>query len=193
MINTRVESVVTIHMFKPLFEHGRALVMADGWYEWKKSTTDPKVKQPYFIYHRSQEPLFFATIVRYHPDASEPPEDDGFVIITMQSDAGLVDIHDRRPLVLNAAEANEWLDPEMSASVAIALLKEEVVPPEEFAWHPVSKSVGNIRNNGAELIHKISSPLYSLSFAEHTTLATAYWLKRYPNVKAYRDKPIRAV
>ncbi|HGM5284998.1 hypothetical protein [Serratia liquefaciens] len=29
-------------MFKPLWDHGSALVMADGWYEWKKTSTTPK-------------------------------------------------------------------------------------------------------------------------------------------------------
>jgi putative SOS response-associated peptidase YedK len=159
MINARVETVATSRMFKPLFEQGRTLVMADGWYEWKKSPSDPKVKQPYFIHHRAHAPLFFAAIARHHPEVSVPPEDDGFVIITAQSDAGLVDIHDRRPLVLGALQASKWLNPEISASGAMSLLGEGAVPPEEFDWYPVSKAVGNIRNNSAELIHKISSPL----------------------------------
>lgn len=159
MINARVETVATSRMFKPLFEHGRAVVMADGWYEWKKSPSDPEIKQPYFIYHRLHAPLFFAAISRYHPDALETPDDDGFVIITAQSNEGLMDIHDRRPLVLGAAEANQWLNPDITSSTALALLTEGVVSADEFAWHPVSKSVGNIRNNGAELIQKIPSPL----------------------------------
>lgn len=158
MINARVETVATSRMFKPLFEQGRALVMADGWFEWKRSPSDPRVKQPYFIYHRSHEPLFFAAIARYHPDTPEPPGDDGFVIITAQSNEGLVDIHDRRPVVFGAAQANEWLNPELSASAAATLLTEGAVPADEFAWHPVPKSVGNIRNNGAELIQAISFP-----------------------------------
>lgn len=159
MINARIETVATSRMFKPLFEQGRTLVMADGWYEWKKLPSDPKVKQPYFIYHRSHAPLFFAAIARHHPEASVPPEDDGFVIITAQSNEGLVDIHDRRPLVLGAPEANQWLNPDMTPSMALALLKEGAVSVDEFAWHPVAKSIGNIRNNGAELIQKIPSPL----------------------------------
>jgi putative SOS response-associated peptidase YedK len=70
-----------------------------------------------------------------------------------------VDIHDRRPLILGAAEANQWLNPDITSSTALALLTEGAVSADEFAWHPVSKSVGNIRNNGAELIQKIPSPL----------------------------------
>jgi hypothetical protein len=36
--------------------------MADCWYEWKQSPSDPKIKQPYYIYHRFHAPLFFAAI-----------------------------------------------------------------------------------------------------------------------------------
>ncbi|WP_112289699.1 SOS response-associated peptidase family protein [Rahnella sp. AN3-3W3] len=110
MINARVETVATSRMFKPLFEHGRALVMADGWYEWKKDRSDSKIKQPYFIYHKSHVPLFLAAISRYHPGAAGTPEDDGFVIVTAASDHGLLDIHDRRPLVLDPVKALEWLN-----------------------------------------------------------------------------------
>ncbi len=69
-----------------------------------------------------------------------------------------MDIHDRRPLVLGAAHANEWLNPELSASAAVTLLTEGAVPADEFDWHPVRQPLGNIRNNGVELIQKISSP-----------------------------------
>ena len=36
LINARVETAATSRMFKPLWNHGRAIVFADGWYEWKK-------------------------------------------------------------------------------------------------------------------------------------------------------------
>ncbi|MBF7957365.1 SOS response-associated peptidase family protein [Rahnella victoriana] len=159
MINARVETVATSRMFKPLFEQGRALVMADGWYEWKKDANDSKVKQPYFIYHASHTPLFFAAISRFHPDAPETPEEDGFVIVTAASDEGLVDIHDRRPLVLDRAQALEWLDGNTLPERALEIAEKESLPPAQFTWQPVTKKVGNIRNNGADLIEQISDPL----------------------------------
>ncbi len=36
LINARAETAATGRMFKSLWNNGRALVMADGWYEWKK-------------------------------------------------------------------------------------------------------------------------------------------------------------
>lgn len=159
MINARVETVATSRMFKPLFENGRALVMADGWYEWKKDPADPKIKQPYFIYHKSHTPLFFAAISRFHPDAAEPPADDGFVIVTAASDEGLLDIHDRRPLVLDRAQALEWLNSDTAPARALEIAQKEAVPPGKFKWHPVGKQVGSVRNNTPALIEPINDPL----------------------------------
>lgn len=39
LINARVETAATSHMFKPLWQHGRAICFADGWFEWKKKAT----------------------------------------------------------------------------------------------------------------------------------------------------------
>ena len=38
LINARVETAATSHMFKPLWQHGRAICFADGWFEWKNAT-----------------------------------------------------------------------------------------------------------------------------------------------------------
>lgn len=59
LINSRVETAASSRMFKTLWNHGRAVVFADGWYEWQRSSDK---KQPYFIYQKSHEPQFFAAI-----------------------------------------------------------------------------------------------------------------------------------
>ena len=47
LINARGETVATSRMFKPLWAHGRAVVPADAWYEWKRSGDK---KQPCLIF-----------------------------------------------------------------------------------------------------------------------------------------------
>ncbi|EMD6649032.1 hypothetical protein EGJ31_16330 [Serratia marcescens] len=118
-----------------------------------------QVKQPYFIYHESKTPIFFATISRHHPDAKETPDDDGFVIVTSASDSSLLDIHDRRPVILPPAAAREWMSPDTTSARADELANEAATPHHYFAWHPVGKSVGNIRRDSAELIKPIVNPL----------------------------------
>ncbi|WP_422528617.1 SOS response-associated peptidase family protein [Serratia fonticola] len=158
VINARVETAATSHMFKPLWNHGRALVMADGWYEWKKDKQDAKLKQPYFIYHKSKQPIFFAAISRRHSDEQDPPEDDGFVIVTTASDSGLLDIHDRRPVVLPPSAAREWMNPETPPERAEELANEAATPSDDFSWYPVGKSVGSIRYDNPELIKPLLRP-----------------------------------
>jgi len=153
LINARVETAATGRMFKPLWQHGRAIVMADGWYEWKKEGSK---KQPYFLYPESGQPLFFAAIGKAPFDKQN--EGEGFVIITAASDKGLVDIHDRRPLVLQADAIMEWLEPGTSSQRASEIVTESALSGEEFTWHPVSKMVGNVKNQMAGLIDEIDNP-----------------------------------
>lgn len=153
-INARVETVTTGKFFKQLWPNGRVLVPANGWFEWVKDADDPKKKQPYFIRLKSQAPMFYGGLAQVTPGL-EPSDEDGFVIITAASDQGMVDIHDRRPLVLTPEYANEWLEPDLSPGRAAEIAMECCAPVEDFEWYPVSKAVGNVRNQGRELIEEV--------------------------------------
>jgi len=147
LINARGETAASGRMFKPLWNHGRAIVPADGWFEWQKEGGE---KQPFFIFHKKKEPLFFAAIGRqpYGQDHGK----EGFVIVTSASNQGMVDIHDRRPLVITPDAVREWLSDETSPARAEEIARDAVVPEKAFTWHPVSKKVGNIHNQGKELV-----------------------------------------
>jgi putative SOS response-associated peptidase YedK len=68
----------------------------------------------------------------------------------------LLDIHDRRPIVLCTDLAREWLDPATPVERAEQMLLFEGESSEAFAWHKVDKAVGNSRNQGAQLIEAIT-------------------------------------
>lgn len=78
----------------------RAITLIDGWYEWVDEG-GPK-KQPYYIQRRDGRPALCASIGQ-----STGGEHDGFVIITADAQGGMVDIHDRRPVVLSLELATE--------------------------------------------------------------------------------------
>jgi putative SOS response-associated peptidase YedK len=65
---------------------------------------NPKKQQPYFIRLKEEGPMFFAALAEMHRGL-EPDPQDGFVIITTDSDQGMVEIHDRRPVVLSPEHA----------------------------------------------------------------------------------------
>ena len=154
LINARSETAATGRMFKPLWAKGRIVVPAEGWYEWKRNGV---AKQPYFIHHRLGKPLFFAALG--HPPFDRDDAAHGLVIVTAASDKGLVDIHDRMPLVLEPEAAREWLHSDTTLARANALAKNSALPLSDFAWHPVSNYVGSVRNQGASLIERIDNPL----------------------------------
>ncbi|AVB24336.1 hypothetical protein CXB36_03875 [Pseudomonas syringae pv. syringae] len=153
-INARVETVMTGKFFKGLWPNGRAVAPANGWFEWVKDPDDPKKKQPYFIRLKSKKPMFFAALAQVHRWL-EPHDGDGFVIITSASDSGMVDIHDRRPVVLTSEGARAWLDSETAPQKAEALAKEHCRIVGDFEWFPVDRAVGNVRNQGPELIQPV--------------------------------------
>lgn len=147
LINARVETAATSRMFKPLWHHGRAICFADGWFEWKRMGDK---KQPYFIYRKDRQPIFMAAIGSVPFERGD--EAEGFLIVTAAADQGLVDIHDRRPLVLSPEAAREWMRQDIGGKKAEEIAADGSVSADHFTWHPVSRAVGNVKNQGPDLI-----------------------------------------
>lgn len=61
-------------------------------------------------------------------------EAEGFLIVTPAADKGLVDIHDRRPLVLSPEAAREWMRQDINGKDAEDIIAEGTVPAEKFIW-----------------------------------------------------------
>ncbi|MFV3405862.1 SOS response-associated peptidase family protein [Pseudomonas sp. NY15463] len=150
-INARAETLMTGKFFKALWPNGRVLAPANGWFEWIPDPEDPKRKQPYYIHATDHAPLFFAALTEVHLGL-EPNTRDGFVIITAAADQGLIDIHDRKPLVLSPARAREWINPQTSVARAAEIVETGCRPASDFKWHAVSKKVGDVRNQGEDLV-----------------------------------------
>jgi len=152
-INARVEKVAHGPFFRAIWPH-RAIVPIDNWFEWVEATD--KTKQPWLIRRKDREPVFCAAIGQFPSRGTEPQADDGFVIVTADSAGGMLDIHDRRPIVLSPELAREWLDPATPRERAeqIALMQGE--SSDVFEWYKVDKAVGNSRNQGPALIEKVA-------------------------------------
>ena len=82
-------------------------------------------------------------------------EAEGFLIVTAAADQGLVDIHDRRPLALVPEAAGEWMHQDIGGKEAEEIAVDGAVSADHFTWHPVSHAVGNVKNEGPELIEAI--------------------------------------
>jgi putative SOS response-associated peptidase YedK len=151
-INARVEKVAHGPFFRAIWPH-RAICPVSGWYEWVDEG-GPK-KQPYFIRRRDGQACLAAAIGQFPAGEREPGEHDGFVIITADAQGGMVDVHDRRPVVVSPELAAEWLDPATPKERAEQIVLQQGEPPEVFEWFPVTKDVGNVKNQGPHLVDPI--------------------------------------
>ncbi|MDF9617072.1 SOS response-associated peptidase [Pseudomonas entomophila] len=143
-INARAEKVAHGPFFRAIWP-SRAITPVDGWFEWVDEGGPGK--QPYFIKRRDGRPALCASIGQFTGTGH-----DGFVIITANAQGGMVDVHDRRPVVLAPALAREWLATTTSAAQAEQMMLVSGEPAEVFEWYRVSPAVGNARNQGSDLI-----------------------------------------
>lgn len=72
--------------------------------------------------------------------------------MTSAAGKGLVDIHDRRPLALSPEAARESMRQEVGGKEAEEIAADGAVPADKFIWHAVTRVVGNVKNQGPELI-----------------------------------------
>jgi putative SOS response-associated peptidase YedK len=144
MINARQETVASKPAFRAAWKVRRCLVPASGYYEWQ---TLDGVRQPYWIHPAVDPLLMFAGLW----ERWRQPDGDwleSFAILTGPAPAPIAELHDRAPLVMPPAQLGDWLHG--SADVAAAILA--ALPAPALAWHRVDRRVGNVRNQGRELI-----------------------------------------
>jgi putative SOS response-associated peptidase YedK len=149
-INARLEKISNSY-WRPLLKRGRIVVPANGWYEW---TGEKGQKQPWHIHLKDRQPLYMAALANIAPD-NEHKASNGFTIITADTAGGMVDVHDRRPVVLGQADAALWLDPDLDLLQAEQLLHSLALPTDRFDWFKVDRAVGNVRSEGPKLVKPI--------------------------------------
>ena len=143
MINARAETVAEKPSFRNAYKKRRCLVLADGFYEWRKEGDG---KTPYFISLADGSPFAFAGLwENWSSKESEESLQTAAIITTAASDF-MATLHQRMPVVMVPAQAERWLDGDME------LLSEVVDDPPAFRAWPVDRKVNNARNEGAQLI-----------------------------------------
>jgi putative SOS response-associated peptidase YedK len=148
LINARRETVHSKPAFRAAYVRRRCLLPADGYYEWQ---VDGARKQPYFLRSREGSPLAMAGLyeVWTRPDGQRLWT---CTVITTQAADELGHIHDRTPLLVDPQDWARWLDPTVEDPGPDLLVAG--TPGRLEAW-PVSPAVGNVRNNGPELVRPL--------------------------------------
>jgi putative SOS response-associated peptidase YedK len=148
-INARAESIGTNLTWRMPFQKRRCLVPADGFYEWKK--LDAKTRQPYAFKMRNDAPFAFAGLW----DAWKAPDGgwlQSFSIVTTEANELMAPVHTRMPVILQSKDYDRWLESEPDR-LPVDLLRP--YESENMAASPCNPLVGNVRNNGPEMLDNI--------------------------------------
>jgi putative SOS response-associated peptidase YedK len=151
MINARAETVATKPAFRRTFAQKRCLVVADGFYEWKKTGGR---KQPYFIHMRNDEPFAFAGLWEHWAGNGE--EIDSCTIIVTEANELLRPIHDRMPVIVDRHNYDVWLDPTCEDRETL----EQTLQPfrsSELEAYPVSTAVNKPENDFQKCVERVEA------------------------------------
>jgi putative SOS response-associated peptidase YedK len=152
MINARAEGIFDKPAWRSVIKRKRALIPADGFYEWKKESGE---KQPYYIHPRKADIFAFAGVWETWKD----PDNNvwkTYSIITTEPNAEMRAVHDRMPVILHPEDEASWLSPSLEDPNEI----EPFLAPFEdggLEMFAVSRDVNVVRNNDAKLIYPLNS------------------------------------
>jgi len=152
LINARAETVFDKPTWKKPVLKQRCLVPTNGFYEWKKEEDG---KQPYYIGLKDRSLFAFAGVYDSWTNKTTGEIVDTFSILTTEPNKEMSKIHVRMPVILRRDAENEWLDPTRDKPDE---LEEFLLPYDDNSLeiYPVSKDVGNARNDDKKLIQALS-------------------------------------
>jgi putative SOS response-associated peptidase YedK len=153
LINARSETLGEKPSFRAAYRRRRCLVLADGFYEWRKEPIS-KSKTPMFIQMESRDPFAFAGLWEdWH--SSDGSEILSCTIITTEPNSLLKPIHNRMPVILPRDGYSRWLDPEEKEPAQLTDLLQPY-PAEEMIAYPVSRLVNSPNNEDPACIQPLA-------------------------------------
>lgn len=96
MINARSETALERRMFRRSLLERRCLIPAAGFYEWDQK------KNKIAFFKKDSPAIFIAGFYRQDKD------NDHFVILTMEANKSVRDIHDRMPIIIEDQDIPDW-------------------------------------------------------------------------------------
>jgi putative SOS response-associated peptidase YedK len=163
MINARMETVAEKPTYRRAFASRRCLLPADGYFEWyptdEKTKAGKPRKQPFFIRPKDGGVLAMAGLYEIWKDPTRDEDDpERFrwtcTVLTTEAEDDLGRIHDRMPLMVEPDRWASWLNTGISGKDDLLSL---LIPaaPGRLEAYPVSRAVGNVKNNGPGLVEPI--------------------------------------
>lgn len=150
MINAKAETLAEKPSFKNALAKRRCLIVADGFYEWKKEGKSPS--QPIYIRRRDRGLFAFAGLWEEWktPEGNRMPT---CTIITTEPNELLSKYHHRMAVILKPEDEAAWIDPKNAAGDVLPLLAP--YPLDDLEAFPVSKAVNSPSSNEPSLIEPV--------------------------------------
>ena len=161
IINARAEASAEKVSFRPALMHRRCIVIADGFYEWRKEggRRNP-AKRPYLIRRVGGEPMGFAGLYETCSDPTGGEIDTGLIVTTRANDL-VGRLHDRMPAILEPEHFSAWLDvEEVDAAQAVALVRP--APEEALELVEIGPAVNHYANDDPSVQAPVAAPIRSL-------------------------------
>ncbi len=152
LINAKAETAATKPAFRSAFRKRRCLILADGFFEWKKEN---RHKQPYYIRLEDGRPFAFAGLWE-HWEGPEGKAIDSCTILTATPNDLLRPLHHRMAVIMGPEDYDLWLDPAIQEAERLQPLLRSY-PAEAMTAYPVSTRVNNPANDSPDLVESLPS------------------------------------
>ncbi|MGE7760556.1 SOS response-associated peptidase [Peribacillus sp. NPDC097895] len=150
MINARAETIAEKASFKNAYKKKRCLIVADSFYEWKKT---PERKIPMRIKLKNHAPFGMAGLW----ESWKSPEGISIYscsVITTVPNELMTSIHDRMPVILKPEDEKDWLNPSINDAAYLQQYLKSF-DSEQMEAFEVSTDVNSTKNNSPNLIQQI--------------------------------------
>jgi putative SOS response-associated peptidase YedK len=137
--NARVESAADVAAFRDAFSHRRALVPADGFYEWRRGRHGA---EPYHV--ALPGGALFALAGLLGPGGPGAAAGPSVAILTGPAPASLKELHSRAPILVAPEDWGAWLDPALCDPDRLAPLLRNA-PADALGFRAVDPRVNDPR------------------------------------------------
>ena len=151
MINAVSETAAAKPAFRSAFRRRRCLVLADGFYEWRK---EGKKRVPLYFTQKSGEPMSFAGLW----ESWKSPDGEwvrSCTILTTAANSFMEPVHNRMPVILSSETEPLWLDPMTDTPSNLEPLLGPA-PTELLVVREVSPVVNSARSESPDCIAPVT-------------------------------------
>lgn len=116
LVNIRAESIMEKPFFQRAVKNHRCIILADGFFEWKKIGGNKKEKYKFAL---DKRPMAFAGVYQWKTKKLSDEMRPFFSIITVPANKTMTPIHDRMPVILPTGKEKEWITGDLALDLLL--------------------------------------------------------------------------